>query len=721
MPPDLRVHLGAELRHGASAVAAALVSLLLATTIGEPARAQSGDLAALFPQQAPIEAPVAGKLVRLDLPAEVLAACRADLSDLRVFDAEGREVPFLIDSGAPSDPAGRADGLEAVTVADAEILDATRETTERDGAPSIVRESYVIASPPSPPAGTAWDLVFAVSAADFASRVEVRPAPSPDAGAEPVARGSIFRLREIGAEKLRLSLAASVAAPLLVTLETEAGSFIEPGFHYESRRRIQGVAALEVPLEVRSSEDEAPSAPTGDGPGSTTVVVLERPSGLLPSRLRIGSSTPFFQRAVEIWDDGAGARGGVLGRGRVFRVEAAAAVEELEVGVGPASGDTLRVTIENGSSPALTDLAFVALLPRPALLFALPSAGGAAEGAATATLRFGGGRAFRPRYDVASLRPSLPAVGESAQVAEALYDASRLPAATLGAIVANPAYDPKPALAWAQRAGAALDPRLWSHRRGLEAKPSPEGLSRMRLGVADLGVARADLADLRILDGEQRQWAYLLERGAASETLALASEGPRSRDGESAWTLTPPAAPATADLLTLDIAVPYFDRPFELRSRLEGDEGQVIASGQLARAAGDPRPVLIAFAPTRFDRLDLIVTDGDDAPLEIARVEARFPVPEVFFAAPAGSYSVLLGQPEAAAPRYDLERARAVVLAVRSAPAEVGALEDNAAFSASARLASGSGWQRVVLWGAIAILVGFLTVLTLRLARRESE
>ena len=334
-------------------------------------------------------------------------------------------------------------------------------------------------------------------------------------------------------------------------------------------------------------------------------MVLERPRGLLPSRLRVASSTPFFQRAVEVWDDGAGARDDVLGRGRVFRVEAAATVEELEVEVAPASGEALRVVIENGSSPALADLAFVALLPRPALLFALPSTGampmrmGGAE-ATTAILRFGGGRAFRPRYDVASLPPQIPAVGERAQVAEVLYDAARLPAAVLGAIGANPMFDPQPALAWAQRAGASLDPRLWSHRRGLEARPSPEGLSRMRLGVADLGVARPDLADLRILDGEQRQWAYLLERGAASETLALASEGPRSRDGVSSWTLAPPAAPATADQLTLEIAVPYFDRPFELRARLEGEDERVIASGRLARAAGDPRPVLIAFCADAF-------------------------------------------------------------------------------------------------------------------------
>ena len=86
----------------------------------------------------------------------MLAACRPDLSDLRVFDAAGREVPFLIESGAPR----RGGGLDAVTVARTEILDATRETRERERAPSILRESYVIAAPPPPPAGTTWDLVL---------------------------------------------------------------------------------------------------------------------------------------------------------------------------------------------------------------------------------------------------------------------------------------------------------------------------------------------------------------------------------------------------------------------------------------------------------------------------------------------------------------------------------------------------------------------------------
>ena len=63
-----------------------------------------------------------GRLVRLDLPAEVLAACRADLSDLRVFDAAGREVPFVIESGVAG--ALRGATLEAVTAARAEMLEA---------------------------------------------------------------------------------------------------------------------------------------------------------------------------------------------------------------------------------------------------------------------------------------------------------------------------------------------------------------------------------------------------------------------------------------------------------------------------------------------------------------------------------------------------------------------------------------------------------------------
>ena len=60
--------------------------------------AQQPDLARLFPHEAQVHVPKGKGLARLRLPPEVLEATRGDLADVRLFDAEGGEVPFLLDS-----------------------------------------------------------------------------------------------------------------------------------------------------------------------------------------------------------------------------------------------------------------------------------------------------------------------------------------------------------------------------------------------------------------------------------------------------------------------------------------------------------------------------------------------------------------------------------------------------------------------------------------------
>ena len=83
-------------------------ALALAATL--PGRAASDDapqLARLFPRQAPIFVEGSG-LARLVLSAEVLAEVRPDLSDLRVFDADGRDLAFVVDPGAPGGSAAAA-------------------------------------------------------------------------------------------------------------------------------------------------------------------------------------------------------------------------------------------------------------------------------------------------------------------------------------------------------------------------------------------------------------------------------------------------------------------------------------------------------------------------------------------------------------------------------------------------------------------------------------
>ena len=181
---------------------------------------------------------------------------------------------------------------------------------------------------------------------------------------------------------------------------------------------------------------------------------------------------------------------------------------------------------------------------------------------------------------------------------------------------------------------------------------SDDGLARLTLSPEDLAHARPDLADLRIVggaagsdEGEPRQWAYLLEPGAARRQRSLPIERRDGDDpGSSLYELTLPATPATLDRVVLDSSAPYFDRPFSLRATVpapaETRSGKaretVLASGRLQRRVGDPRPVTLAFPSTRVERLVLEVDDGSDAPLPLERAEGRFPLPTLYFPVPGG-------------------------------------------------------------------------------------
>ena len=490
----------------AALLAAALLAAAHPAVAAEPAR-----LRTLFPRQASVEAE-AGRLVRLVLPPEVLAVCRPDLSDLRLFDAAGGEVPFLVDSGWQ--PERR---LELERTFTPELGAVERSRTDRETGPSRFRESYTLEVPSDFPADASWELEVVTARPRFVKQVEVT-APGPGAATgERIGEGSVFRLTDPGRERTAVPLQTFSAARLTVVLEGEDGAYLEPVFRLRTGHSVTGRERAAVPLAVSARREE----------GGRTVVDLERPRGLVPDALRIATTTAAWSRPVEVWDEGPGSVGTALGRATLFRVQALTAVEEAEIPLAPARGDRLRVVIGDGDSPALADLAFSAVVRRPVLLFTLPEAAGAGAapdagatgGSAKATLLFGGARAFRPSYDLAALPPALTprATGTAAEVAERLYDPAQVAEARLGPIAANPDFDPAPALAFAHHPGAELDARLYRFRRPLAARPSPEGLVRLRLAPEDLAQARPDLADLRIADGAGRQWAYLLERDAAEE------------------------------------------------------------------------------------------------------------------------------------------------------------------------------------------------------------
>lgn len=649
--------------------------------------AEPAELRRLFPHEADVTLSEAG-LARLVLPPEILSECRPDLSDVRLFDGEGREVPYLVDRASASA------GMEVTQRFAAPVLEVSHSERRREDGPPLRHEEYVIGVADEAPQTGRWTLTVDSGRRQFVARVRVFAGDE----ATPLVTGSLFRLSgRHSASRLRLVLPPFAADRLRVELTSEEPAWIEPGFAMESARRIERGACLDVPLEpiaMRSAEGK-------------TVIDLERPRGVVPGLLRLETETPTYDRRVEVWDDGAGAVATALGSTELFRVEGIAPVGVDEVALSAARGDRLRVEIQDGDSPPLAAMRWTAVVPQPALIFS-------ARG--DLTLRFGGGRAHRPRYDLAGLLPRY-ASDERAQAAAALYETASVATAHLGEVRANADYDGAPVLAFAMRPGAEIDRGPFRRLRPLRVPDAPEGLSRLVLAPDDLAALEPDLADLRVADERSRQWPFLIERDAVDRLVPLDVSGPSSERGKSSYVLEPSVKRLETDRLLLDTDVPFFDRAYTLWGLLDGERRE-IASGRLVRPVGDPRPVTVEFRRSRVASLLLEVEDGDDAPLALLAVQARTSAPELYLTAPAGEYTLLLGAPDHEPARYELERVRDVVLAARAAEIEPGELRDNPDFSLAARLGDSGLRQTVLLWAALVLAVVVLGAYTLRLARR---
>lgn len=660
------------------------------------------ELRRLFPQEAPFSVERPG-LARLILTREVLQACRPDLSDLRVFDHREREVPYAIDSHRLDEV------LEITETYEGRVLGLRRNEQVPELGPTVLTETYSIAPPPEPPKSGTWDLVSEVSHPRFVREVTVRQRRD---GSEQLLVGNepLFQL-DAKTRSTRLSLPPLGSESLSIEIVGKEGFHLEPHFRFESARRLDPLDRSVVALEELSREHVE----------GTTIVELARPSGLVPDRIRVETATGSLSREVAIFDEQPGSADLELGHGRVYQLDAGRGGSHMQLSLRRARGATLRIEIDDGDSPPLEDLRFLAVVRRPVLLFDLPADG---SGGASGTLRFGGGRALRPSYDVAKLRTrsGRELTGTQAELVEHFYDENH-PVAELGEIRANAHFDPTPALRFAMQPGAPIDVRIFAHRRSIQVEPSKEGLSRLRLAPEDTARSRADLADLRIVDSDSRQWPYLMRRNARAEKIPLGVVITESQRRSSRYELELPISPLRLNRITLRTDAPFFDRGFELTTFDENGRQKTLAKGRIVKQARRPRPTRISFPGQPIHELELVIDDGDDAPLAFHQVTARASLPELFLVAPAGTYSLLIGNPDVKAPRYELERVRSVVLAVSSNLATVAPLEANRDYSLAASLRGedgpGSLLQAGLVWGVLLVAVAVLGILTLRVARQQ--
>ncbi|HNC24555.1 MAG TPA: DUF3999 family protein [Opitutaceae bacterium] len=628
-----------------------------------------------WPQRQPLTVTTPG-LTRVVLPAATFDLAQPGLGDLRLIDAAGREVPYLLDTP----PA------VAVSAADRQLAPRSFRATPGPGGTVIEIETGTDA--PLEAVELESPTAFFLKAA----HVDV----SAD-GSEWRSLGAALPVfRQFGAEQLALELDGKPAARVRVTLDNYRTPPIQ--FTGARLRRTPRTtpAQPETPLGATISRRE-------EYVGETVLTVTLEGRNAPLTRLSLDADEKLFMRAVTVAvreSRGSTSEEVTVASGTIYRVALDGAPVraglDLPLSHTPA-GRELLVHIHNGDSPPLK-VTGLRVMHRPVnLLFIAPAAG-------TYHLIAGNSQATPPRYDLSTFAGDLRT---ATATAAAVRDAEPMPD-----------YRPAPALPEVSLNGAPLDAQAWRDRRAVHI--DRPGVQELELDPAALARARWDYADVRLLRGAN-QVPYLLERPNLSRALNLeAAMVPDAKHPSvSVWRLTLPQAGLPVDGLVLTTSAPLFQRQFRIFERLPGRDGhdyeRQLGGGEWSRT---PEP---GQAPTRRFRLDgrpessqlWITTDnGDNPAIELGSVQLTYPVVRlVFQAAASDGYVLAVHNPDAVAPRYDLSLVATRLLAATRQPAQLTSTDIPA--PATERLTAMH--QRYLFWGVLALVVIALLAIVAKL------
>ena len=622
------------------------------------------------------------------IPPEVAERSQPSLADLRLVSSDGREVPYVLDVDVPRTAERRRSGR------------LVEQQTERRRTSAWVVDFEI---------PTAFDrLELDIDGADFSKRVDVETSLDGTqwtrAGNEAWVFDRPWRGRRIHDTAIEQSTPLTARYVRLTVDDWRSTPVVVRGVtavlttHLGGRRWTREAALVRL---------EAPA-------GQPSRYRVDAPPGAPVERIAIATSDPAFWRNVRVFETGSrGNEAQVSEREPIYRVrldDADLDAERLDVDLVRPIAAPLIVEIEDGDSPPLAG-ARVTLsgMERRALLPATT---------APLTLYYGNAATRRPVYDIEALRTRLSLV-------------ERYPPATLGPETANPRFTPLPPMAFLPARGAVADTSRWTVARQLRISGGDD-VYTLTLAPADLVYLRPDLGDIRLVDGERRQVPYVLEPRAAAARVTLTATAGTPREGAvrtSAWQLTVPSdVPDAANRSALPLAAldlfftdGFYTRPAVLlMPDRRSPHGQRVIQQATLRASrrvagGTPDAQTFALDDLRTGTLGLEVSDGDNAPLTLARAEAVVWVPRLTFKAAGGEYRLLFGNPDAASPTYDLADLRQDVLAYSAIPIEAKALQapaPNTDYARGARDVLSSLERGPLLWTALGFSIVALLWLT---------
>lgn len=371
-------------------------------------------------------APVLGEFtpevpVRLPLPRQVIAGAASDFADVRLFDDQGLETPYVI--YAQNSPPSYPFPFQVLSYSQSEAGDAivlqrpqdtglfwelTVQTTARDFHKAVrLQASHDRAT---------WDEVTADAIFDFSSRIDVRK--------------TTLAFPETDAPYLRLLLTDAVppeADAAAVQLRYEGLEFSVPGKSVKPFR-INGISGRggDVPaadhVYDRTTFVQPDTRPDTQG---NTLVLLGRVN-LPVAQFTLTVDNPYYHRRVELWaaDTDKDDAYHQVASGVMYKLPGVATADNT-LRVQHTQYPYLRLKILNGDNPPLRLQQVEAAWVRQNLYF-IPAAG------RRYTLYFGGEQMHAPEYELRRLLPAQPARLE------------QYAAMSLGDVQPHARYNPRP-------------------------------------------------------------------------------------------------------------------------------------------------------------------------------------------------------------------------------------------------------------------------------------
>ncbi len=311
--------------------------------------------------------------------------------------------------------------------------------------------------------------------------------------------------------------------------------------------------------------------------------------------------------------------------------------------------------------------------------------------------------------------------GQKTPLREQPGDARRRPdrEVAVTAIKTNPLWQPASLVERFQLQGAPFDAGGYAWRAPLPI-PRP-GYYRLALSLE--AVLKSENRPIRIVFAE-RQVPYIQGRQEIKSIDLPVALHLDEKKNQSQWTIQLPGPSRQWESLDLH-AQGLFTRRLQWERPKPGNLGWEPWHAVPWESRDTGESVLrldLSSLPPGMDRLWAVIDNGDNAPIAISKITVRYAAPTVYFLAHApGTYLVYGGNPQAAAPQYDLSLVQGQLLATLAEEIRMGELEAFQRPAWQSRFEAAfkdSGWG---LYAVLALVTLVLVVVIVKLFPKAKE